>query len=525
MDYTKLLLLFCLLVALTQAIPLDLSKLFGGDDDDEPLFGGIGKALEDDDIDTLPPKSLPVADEDSLPTSSKTLPPEDNLPPKSLDEDITLPTKDLPEGLDTLPTKNLDDEMTTTESLPPKSIDESSLPTKSLDDETLPPKDIPQAPAQPPVIHTSQDEPIYVDPEADQVPKDISTDTMGAVSDNIGNITNDIIGNISYNIKTALEKELGTETNDESSNDMINNVVVDLLTATAEDLKVAIGDLLNNDLNTGDFETIAKETGLKVAQVLGHNVITAIAKNINLNLDFEDIANNVLNDTSENVSSFVKKALLTSEAVVEDTTTNETSTDISVSNANDVSTMVTNGISYLIKSTLCQNLGDANAASVCENIANTVIVSGAGILNKVISGAINSATGGGLSIACSLIPGELFKQLLGTLTNAIAGAINKDDENASAIANNVITIIINTVENLLCGGKTAAATGSDNVGSVIIKDIAGLANHIINKVNYMNEDVANSLRKEVKVDGIPDVSDNIANAIANIQTAIVEASS
>jgi len=521
MEYSKILLVFFLLVVFTQAIPLDLSKLFGfgDDDDDEPAFGGIGKAVEDEDIETLPAKSLPVAEEDSLPTSSKTLPPEDTLPPKGLDEE-TLPTKDL-DGLDSLPPKNLEgDDEVTTETLPPKSVDES-LPTKNVD-ETLPPKDIPVGPAQPPAIPSTQDEPIFVDPEADQEPQDISTDTMGAVSDNIGNITNDIIGNISYNIKTALEKELGTETNDDSSNDMINNVVVDLLNSTAEELKVAVGELLNNNLNSGDFEKIAKETGLRVAEVLGHNVITAIAKNININLDFEDIANNVLNDTSNNVADFVKKSLVTSEAVVENTTTNETSTDISVSNANDVSTMVTNGISYLIKSNLCQNLGDANAAQLCENIANTVIVSSAGILNKVISNAINSATGGGLSIACSLIPGEVFKQLLGTITNAIAGAINKDDENASVIANNVITIIINTIENLLCGGKSGDS-GSGDIGSVIIKDVAGLANHIINNVNSMNENVSKSLVKEMKVEAIPDVSDNISNAIANIQSAIVQA--
>lgn len=519
MKYSNILLVFFLLVVVTQAIPLDLSKLFGfGDDeDDEPAFGGIGKAVEDEDIETLPAKSLPVAEEDSLPTSSKTLPPEDTLPPKGLDEE-TLPTKDL-DGLDSLPPKDLEDEVTT-ETLPPKSVDET-LPPKSVD-ETLPPKDIPVGPAQPPAIPSTQDEPIFVDPEADQEPKDISTDTMGAVSDNIGNITNDIIGNISYNIKTALEKELGTETNDESSNDMVNNVVVDLLNTTADQLKAAVGELLNNNLNSGDFEKIAKETGLRVAEVLGHHVITAIAKNININLDFEDIAKNVINDTSSNVSDFVKKSLDTSEAVVENTTSNETSSDISVSNANDVSTMVTNGISYLIKSNLCQNLGDANAAQLCENIANTVIVSSAGILNKVISGAINSATGGGLSIACSIIPGEIFKQLLGTITNAIAGAINKDDENAATIANNVITIIINTIENLLCGGKSADNSG--DVGSVIIKDVAGLANHIINSVNTMNENVSKSLIKEMKVENIPDVSDNISNAIANIQSAIVQAS-
>jgi len=383
--------------------------------------------------------------------------------------------------------------------------------------EAAPEAEAPAAEEQQVESAPAQEEQIIIDAEADQEPQDISTDTNGVVSDNIGNITNDVLSNVSFAIKSSLEEELGTEANDEATNGLINNVIVDILEKTSDDIKTTVGEILNNDMNKGQFEQIANEAATKVADVLGNNVLTSIASNINFNLDFEKIAKNVLSSTTENVQNFIQKSLNTSKAVVDKTMTNENSDDITISNAADIATMVTNGVSYLLKSTLCESLGDG-AENVCENLANSIIVSVAGKLNDIIKSSISANTSGsGLTVACSAIPGEVFKQLTDVVANAITSQLgnseNSDPENISKISNNVLTVIINSVNNLLCTGRT----DGEESGSVLIKDITGLATHIINKVNYMNEDVTSSLREEKSP---APVSGNIASGISDIQEGI-----
>jgi len=364
----------------------------------------------------------------------------------------------------------------------------------------------------------AQDEQIFIDPEADQEPQDISTDTNNVVSENIGNITNDILGSVSFAIKSALEEELGTESNDIATNGLINNVIVDILNKTSDNIKGAVGDILKNDMNNGDnYEQIATNAAEKVADILGHNVITSIASNINFNLDYENISKNVLSSTTKNIQKFIQSNLETSKAVVDQTLTNESSEDMTISNANDIATMVTNGVSYLIKSTLCESLGD-DTSDVCDNISNSVIVSVAGVLNDIIKNSVNSANGNGLTIACAAIPSEVFQKLTDPVTNAISSQLNTNNEaeSVSKMANNVLTLIINSVENLLCADR--AKNNEDESGSIIIKDINGLATHIINKINNMNDDVVSTLRNEKEEN--QNVSGDIASGISNIQESL-----
>jgi outer membrane biosynthesis protein TonB len=58
----------------------------------------------------------------------------------------------------------------------------------------------------------------------------------------------------------------------------------------------------------------------------------------------------------------------------------------------------------------------------------------------------------------------------------------------------------------------------DESGSIIIKDINGLATHIINKINNMNDDVVSTLRNEKEEN--QNVSGDIASGISNIQESL-----
>jgi len=267
-----------------------------------------------------------------------------------------------------------------------------------------------------------------------------------------------------------------------------------------------------------DSQTIAAETAGKIAAVLGDNVVTSIAENININLDYENVANNVISNTVGNVEDFVKKSIDTSKAVVEETLTNESSNDIAISNANDIATMTTNGVSYLIKSTLCE--GSENAET-CENIANSIIVNSAGILNEIVSSNIKAAEeGNGLNIACSTIPGDVFEKLTAVVVDAVSAQLGEsaDGDSVGKIVNNILTLIINSIEDLLCANRTDAS----EEGSVILKDITGLATHIINKVNNINDNVVETLNEEKEEDNTT-ISGTIATGITDIQDTIKEA--
>jgi len=475
MEYSKLLLVLCLIIALTKAIPVppaNPSEVLG---ENEPL---------NNDEAGLAPEVAPANEEEQA-----------EIPQVTEVEAPNFEEKQEPEG--------------------------EPAPEQIQEAEEVPETE--QTVAAEPAQEPAQEEPIFVDPEADQEPQDISADTNTVVSENIGNITNDILGSVSFNIKSALEEELGTEANDEATNGLINNVIVDVLSKTSDDIKEAVGKILENDMNSGDnFQGIAADAASKVAEVLGHNVLTSIASNINFNLDFENISKNVLSSTTENVQKFIEKNLEASKAVVDSnitndsTLTNDSSEDVTVSNATDIATMVTNGVSYLIKSTLCEALG-AEAKDSCENVANSVIVSVAGVLNDIVKNSINSASGNGLNIACSAIPAEVFQQLTGVVTEAVSSQIGKDQENGniSNIANSVLTLIINSVEKLLCDGRTDS---TEENGSVIIKDITGLATHIINKVNNINDDVVSTLNNEKQESET--TSGSIISSVSGIQEGI-----
>ena len=478
MEYSKFLLVLCLFVALIKAIPLPpvdpatfLEENGIEAPVDEPAEAPIEAPAQEEEEDI--PEALPADDEE-----------ETNIP-------------------EALPETPIDLPVTTPEAPEEAPVFEPA------------PEEAQEEPAQVP----AQEEPIYVDPEADQEPQDISTDANGVVAENIGNITNDIIGGVSYAIKTALEQELGTDTNDSATNGIVNDVVVDLLNKTVDEIKTAVNGILENDIENTDFQTIAAEAAGKVGEALGNNVVTSLASNININLDYENVAKNVINTTVGNVEEFVKKNLETSKAVVDQTLNNETSDDMTISNSNDIATMTTNGVSYLLKSTFCESLSEQ--AEVCDNIVNNIIVGSAGVLNEIVSSNIKAAPENGLIISCSAIPGDVFEKLTAVVVEAISSQLGDvstiDADNISKIANNVLTLIINSIEDLLCANRTDA----DEEGSILLKDINGLATHIINKVNSINDNVVSTLNDEKEDDGTT-IAGTIASGIDDIQETIKE---
>lgn len=182
----------------------------------------------------------------------------------------------------------------------------------------------------------------------------------------------------------------------------------------------------------------------------------------------------------------------------------------------DVASIVTDLVSQLIKNNLCSTLGNG-VNNLCEEISASIINSISGVLNNVIKTSINSATGNTISIACSIIPNELFKTLSGTIASAISSSIAKngsaDPENVSNITNNVITIIINTVEHLLCSSGSTSADGN-----VIVNNISNLINNITHKASYMNSNVSSNLVNGSEL--VEGTDKSIADGFSNIQNSI-----
>ena len=368
------------------------------------------------------------------------------------------------------------------------------------------------------LVETQEEEEITETPAqeepVDEEPVFVNTDVNSVVADNIGNITNDILGTVSFAIKTALEKELGSESNEASTNGAVNDVIVDLLNKTSDSIKSTVDNILETDIGNTDLKSIATDTADKIGEILGQDMVGSIFENINDKLDIKGKldavdAKKILGNTVKSVEDFLNKNLETTKAVVE-----KTSDDVieSISNANDIASVVTNGVSYLIKSTLCESL-ENDDKEICNNLSESVIENSATIINEIISSNINLVSGEGLTVACALIPSDVFEKLTSVVVNAITDKI--DGEKVSTITNKILTIIINSIEDLLCANKIDAV----KAGSVLLKDVSSIATHIINKVNNINTGVVSSLNDKETNSA---VATNIANDISGIQESLKE---
>jgi hypothetical protein len=236
---------------------------------------------------------------------------------------------------------------------------------------------------------------------------------------------------------------------------------------------------------------------------------------------FEDLFKKNKNKETENETEETKEAentpTTTTSSPASDTTPASPIFDIqNIDEDTDIASIVTESVTQLIKNNLCSTMGNG-ATDLCDEISGNVIKSISGVLNSVIKTSINNVTGNSLSVACTIIPREMFKNLTGTLAKAITSSIaksgNPDSENISNITNNVITIIINSVINLLCSGNTA-----NNNGNVVISSLTDLVNNITEKTSFMNENVSSNLLNGSQL--AAGVEKTIATGFNQIQNSI-----
>jgi len=262
--------------------------------------------------------------------------------------------------------------------------------------------------------------------------------------------------------------------------------------------------LLQEKLKTVTLKKIAKEGAKNVSDVINKEIIP--------NLDglfkegnFEKFAKQAIDNVNKNVQEFIQKSLETSRAVIDQTLSNGFNELVSdAASKKDIPSMVTDGISFLIKNNLCNSLGD-DFDDVCETVANSIIVSTSGIINDIIRSSINAMSGNTISVACAVIPSEIFKNLSSAVITTVGTQINNlthnNDEIAIKIANNVMNIVINTVDHLLCGNKSKL----DKSGNAVFKNVDELTENITKKV----EKIDNGNNKEIIASDITDIQNTI----------------
>jgi hypothetical protein len=222
-------------------------------------------------------------------------------------------------------------------------------------------------------------------------------------------------------------------------------------------------------------------------------------ENKNLNNLFDNLKNNDM----DNIFNIFKNNV-----------GNATISNINNVPKDDVASTVTNSVSIIIKNNLCSTLGNG-ANNLCENISSNVISNISGLLNSVIKSSIKSDENNSLSIACSNIPSKIFTNLSSAITSGIYTEVAKnggDAQEVRKVTNNIITIIINTINSLIC------SDGSKDNGSVVFDDASDLINTITNKVRYMSNNVFSNLINGYQLAAGSDR--NIAINFSDIQNSI-----
>jgi len=357
---------------------------------------------------------------------------------------------------------------------------------------------------EPEVVDLPVDIPVF-EPEVAE-PVDIGTDANSVISNNVDNFVNVILGNISFAIKNVLEEELGVEQNDDNANPIINDVIVNVLSQTGDEITNAVNSVLGNGVDD-ETEVAAEETANKVAEVLKDKVAAAIASVENV--DAESATQKILEKVTEIVKDYIHKNIEVSKIVVEETLTNESSEDIAVANINDIATMVTNSVGHIIKSNLCINLDDG-LTTICENLANSIVEAISPALNEIVANQISTTEEKALAIGCALIPPEIFAGKLVEIVNEVI-ANQLQTENPAKTGIPVLALVVNLVENILCVDRTSDV---NDEGHVVLRDVSTIANHIIEKVNYINEDIA------ANIDNVLEDQVGIASGIVLIQATL-----
>lgn len=306
-------------------------------------------------------------------------------------------------------------------------------------------------------------EPVEIEPVVPAVVPAVGAQPEVEISENVQGFVNYILSNISYTIKTLLEKELGSEINDPATSGIINNVIVDVLSKTNEDITTAIVSVLGDDTK----ETAAAEAASKVAEILSTVVTEALTANVK-EVDAATVSQSIVAAITEVVEKYIQSNFETSKIIVP---------------SEDVAAMVINGADYLVRENLCKTVGVENAA-VCATLTNTIMDVINEPLKEIINNNISNVENDAMTVGCSAIPAEMFKTLGSKVTEAITEKL--DAEKAPKATYPVLALVANVVENILCVDRADVA---NDQGKVIINNVKDIGTSIINKVNQINNEV------------------------------------
>ncbi|ORX76913.1 hypothetical protein BCR32DRAFT_283678 [Anaeromyces robustus] len=302
-------------------------------------------------------------------------------------------------------------------------------------------------------------------------------------SQDINDMSYEILDNVSDSLQNAFSEELNSDPSI-NTNEIINKTINDIVNKNSEKITKVIRKFFKDNIKFGNLEKLANEATSKIATVLDEKIIPSITSKIKIDENFENFTKNILDNAGKNIHNFIQNTLVK---------TKEFTDHLNIDSTSDISTILTNGIGYLIKKTLCKSLGN-EISGICENISTTIIVNISEILNGIIRTSINTISGNSIYIACNSIHTNILNDLSHIIVNTITQQINitthHDTEQAQKIANNIIDIINNTVENLLCG----KAKYTDI--NIINKDPKDIATDLIDKFNDIGQEVIINLMND-----------------------------
>ncbi|ORX85867.1 hypothetical protein BCR32DRAFT_275953 [Anaeromyces robustus] len=293
----------------------------------------------------------------------------------------------------------------------------------------------------------------------------------------INDMAFEIIDNVSDSLQDAFKEELKPE----NANEVVNKTINDIVNKNSDNLLKIIQDFIQKNIKNGNIEKMANDAAAQIAIVLDEKIIPSITDKIKIDENFEKFTKDVLDNAGKNIHNFIENAFAK---------TKEFTDNLNINSSSDISSIITNGIGYLIKKTLCKSLGH-ELSGVCENISTTIIVNITEILNGIVRTSINAASGNSISVACNVIPtkilGDLSHIIVNTITKQISDTTHNDTEQAQKITNNIISIITNTIENLLCG----KVKNTDM--NVINRDPNDIAVDLIDRFNNISKEVITNL--------------------------------
>lgn len=333
--------------------------------------------------------------------------------------------------------------------------------------------------------------------------------TVGTtVTEDVVNYAGSVVGdsiNTVGNIGSDVANGLGTVTG--SVVNTVGNVVSDTVNANI-DLNTTVD-------NVADTVDIVAETASDKISSVGNNATGLVNSVINNTADsvnevVDDVINPFIGNTTVGnaVSGVVDTTTETVDDVSEVLTSTIANTVDGVANiSEDVIKRITqlvriivNGVSGILNKTLCIATDANSDISTCKDIVSEIINSLSSAISQILLNNINvdSSDNSTFSILCSSLPSDLFNQLTSIVNSILNDKLNISDDSSllsfsNEISNNIITIVVDTIENLLCqdnsndnGNVSFTSNNLTNFTTKIVKKLGNLSTSLFSKINTDN---------------------------------------